>query len=51
MSENYENISTEILDSAEVELDLNELAEETVNPELGMTTGQKVKVLLFNVQY
>jgi len=46
MSENYENISTETINSAEIELDLNELAEETVNPELGMTTGQKVKVLL-----
>ncbi len=46
MSENYENISTEILDSAEVELDLNELAEEVVNPELAMTTGQKIKALL-----
>lgn len=46
MSENYENIATEIIDSPEVELDLNDLAEEAVNPELGMTTGQKVKVLL-----
>lgn len=45
MSENYENVATQTMDSPEVELDLNELIEDTVNPELGMTTGQKLKVL------
>ncbi len=37
---------TEAVESTEVELDLQDIEEETVNPELGMTTGQKVKVLL-----
>lgn len=39
----------EVIESAaseEVELNLDDIENETVNPELGMTTGQKVKVLL-----
>ena len=46
MSENYENVATQNSNSPEVELDLNDLMEEKVNPELGMTTGQKIKTLL-----
>ncbi len=43
------SLEDEVIESAssdEVELNLDDIENETVNPELGMTTGQKVKVLL-----
>lgn len=43
------SVDEEVIESAvadEVELNLDDIENETVNPELGMTTGQKVKVLL-----
>ena len=56
MSDNYENTTpveenavvdeTVDIPETEIELDLTDIEEETANPELTMTTGQKVKVLL-----
>lgn len=41
-----EEVEASVETEGEVELDLMDVEEETVNPELSMTTGQKIKVLL-----
>ncbi len=46
VNENVDMPEVEVEPEQEVELDLMDIEEETENPELSMTTGQKIKVLL-----